>query len=441
MKNDDFKTALRQHIKQYVPIIFKSSNPNDQELTHESRLCQKLMFNVFDQFICNGDPNIVFKDLKKMEEPRVVCLKVFKLGEPTYSCRSVTCGMDPTCVLCVDCFQNSSHKLHKYKMSTSGGGGYCDCGDLEAWKADPLCDLHKLELEKAMKDEVCMCVNLTEEMKARLEALFYHLTYYCMQMLTMTHDFITLEDDLQPKENESIMESNKLITMLFNDEVHTYDQVTSALKQAISCSKHVAYDIATTVDREGRCVVKVGNMSECSRVKQVIEVGVGQINEFFPLSVHIMSPYVVAHQSFALRAIAWMKALFDDYSVLRTYFAELSMSKTKWCSTSLVEWSLMDETKMWKNARSQTRQLFMTGIFLNLNLKKRFAVIFAKVYDTIIQSYVKDDCDHSISVVSESIQLFTVPSLVIRFVVYLCGCCCRCYCCCRCSRCCYFYYY
>ena len=86
--------------------------------------------------------------------------QVFKMGEPTYSCRD--CGLDPTCVLCVDCFKNSEHgkcrwpttksKLLeiiasgfiRYKMSTSVGGGYCDCGDTEAWKAHPYCSKHIL---------------------------------------------------------------------------------------------------------------------------------------------------------------------------------------------------------------------------------------------------------------------------------------------------------
>lgn len=27
-------------------------------------------------------------------------------------------------------------------MNTSGGGGYCDCGDAEAWTSDPACDMH-----------------------------------------------------------------------------------------------------------------------------------------------------------------------------------------------------------------------------------------------------------------------------------------------------------
>lgn len=50
--------------------------------------------------------------------------------------------MDPTCVLCVTCFKQSPHRHHKYKMSTSNGGGCCDCGDNEAWKSDPYCNEH-----------------------------------------------------------------------------------------------------------------------------------------------------------------------------------------------------------------------------------------------------------------------------------------------------------
>lgn len=50
--------------------------------------------------------------------------------------------MDSTCVLCVNCFKNSAHRNHNYKMATSGGGGCCDCGDVEAWKSEPFCDIH-----------------------------------------------------------------------------------------------------------------------------------------------------------------------------------------------------------------------------------------------------------------------------------------------------------
>ena len=59
------------------------------------------------------------------------------------SCRD--CGADPTCVLCVDCFRNSEHKQHRYKLSTSVGGGYCDCGDTEALRRAPRCSLHQCD--------------------------------------------------------------------------------------------------------------------------------------------------------------------------------------------------------------------------------------------------------------------------------------------------------
>ena len=53
------------------------------------------------------------------------------------------CGQDATCVLCVDCFTASEHKNHRYRMSTSEGGGYCDCGDPEAFRNYPYCSRHQ----------------------------------------------------------------------------------------------------------------------------------------------------------------------------------------------------------------------------------------------------------------------------------------------------------
>ena len=43
---------------------------------------------------------------------------------------------------------------------------------------------------------------------------------------------------------------NTYSTMLFNDEVHTYEQVISTLQRAVECSHKEAIDFATTVDRE-----------------------------------------------------------------------------------------------------------------------------------------------------------------------------------------------
>ena len=51
---------------------------------------------------------MVLKSLAEKNDPPSMCGKMFKAGEPTYSCRD--CGHDPTCVLCVECFKNSKHQ-------------------------------------------------------------------------------------------------------------------------------------------------------------------------------------------------------------------------------------------------------------------------------------------------------------------------------------------
>lgn len=39
-------------------------------------------------------------------------------------------------------------------MTTSGGGGFCDCGDTEAWKEGPYCQKHELNTTETAEEEV-----------------------------------------------------------------------------------------------------------------------------------------------------------------------------------------------------------------------------------------------------------------------------------------------
>lgn len=103
-------------------------------------LAKQEIIDVFLEFILGENPATALEKLRLEGNTATVCGKVFKNGEPTYSCRE--CGVDQTCVLCVNCFKHSAHRFHKYKMSSSGGGGCCDCGDDEAWKRDHYCELH-----------------------------------------------------------------------------------------------------------------------------------------------------------------------------------------------------------------------------------------------------------------------------------------------------------
>ncbi|XP_072959504.1 E3 ubiquitin-protein ligase PRT6 isoform X1 [Typha angustifolia] len=88
-----------------------------------------------------GDPQAVLKDLaQKSVGQRGVCGSVWGQNDLAYRCR--TCELDPTCAICVPCFQNGDHKDHDYSIMYTGGG-CCDCGDVTAWKRKGFCSKHK----------------------------------------------------------------------------------------------------------------------------------------------------------------------------------------------------------------------------------------------------------------------------------------------------------
>uniref|UniRef100_A0A8C8IDU4 E3 ubiquitin-protein ligase n=1 Tax=Oncorhynchus tshawytscha TaxID=74940 RepID=A0A8C8IDU4_ONCTS len=192
----DLYKEVYHHLARYVPKIYclgPNLNPQSEDL-----LAQMLLQAPLEWYLCGEDPSTGLAKLEQNNQPSQLCGHVFKVGEPTYSCRE--CAADPTCVLCMQCFLGSVHKEHRYRMTTSGGGGFCDCGDTEAWKKGPYCQKHEPNISDS-----CQEVSISYD------------TYYCM---------------------------------LFNDEVHTYEQVIYTLQKAVNCTQKEAVSFATTVDRD-----------------------------------------------------------------------------------------------------------------------------------------------------------------------------------------------
>ncbi|KAI9116015.1 hypothetical protein K1719_012945 [Acacia pycnantha] len=101
---------------------------------HESMVwLQWLMFE--------GDPAAALRNLSKLSVgQRGVCGAVWGHNDIAYRCR--TCEHDPTCAICVPCFENGNHEGHDYFVIYTGGG-CCDCGDVTAWKREGFCSKHK----------------------------------------------------------------------------------------------------------------------------------------------------------------------------------------------------------------------------------------------------------------------------------------------------------
>lgn len=72
---------------------------------------------------------------------------------------------------------------------------------------------------------------------------------------------------------------------------------------------------------------------------------------------------------------------------------------------------LLYDIKLWKTARSAWHRLIISGMLMEYENKKELAINFTKVYTNIMQDFLRDDHYHSFSVVSMSVQLFTVPTI------------------------------
>jgi ATP-dependent Clp protease adaptor protein ClpS len=59
--------------------------------------------------------------------------------------------------------------------------------------------------------------------------------------------------------------------ILFNDDLHSFDEVISQIVKATKCSFEVARDKTFEVHIKGKAIVYSGNLSECLRVSSVLE--------------------------------------------------------------------------------------------------------------------------------------------------------------------------
>ncbi|XP_050074197.1 E3 ubiquitin-protein ligase UBR1 [Anopheles maculipalpis] len=355
--------------------------------------------SLMERFICGSDPEEFLDKIKHTDTVSSVCGRVFKIGEPTYSCRE--CSMDPTCVLCSTCFKKSVHRTHKYKMATSCGGGCCDCGDVEAWKRFPVCDEHACISDDKAQDEQQQ-VPLSDDKKKRCGIVFRAILDYCMQTLQMhgTGNLPEWEDD-----------ENTHCTILYNDETHTFEQVIQTLTSIVKCEHKTAIEYVTSIDREGRAVVKCASFEVCKKLKEDIEnkaMRTTMASRTLPLKVTVMHRNEVACQHLAMQMLAWFQEFLTKHSSFRKIFTE---TVTKSGETYNLRFILSNDQNLWKSARTSWHRLLIAGMLMDYDNKKLLAITFTKLYASLMQDFIRDDHYHSFSIVSLSVQLFTVPTI------------------------------
>lgn len=391
------------HFKEFwrvwVPRIYSPSlNESSLNWSFNEDEAHRILFSTLEQFICDGDPTVVLNQLSQLDRPPSVCGKVFKMGDPTYTCRE--CGMDNTCVLCADCFKRSEHRFHKYKMATSTGGGCCDCGDVEAWKRGVFCETHLLGTQGDLTNSGA----LPEDLSERTRIVFNAVLWYAYNLLTYEH---TADLGLKDSDDD-LFDIDTYCTVLYNDEVHTFEQVINTLTRILKCNQRNAIEFVTNIDREGRAVVKCSTFQHCNDLKSEIEKFTSRHGK--PLKVLVVHAHAVAHQLFAMKLLSWLQVFLSHGEGFRAIFAEVAL-KPQSIDPCIIKGILLRDSQLWKSARTQWHRLFISGMLLEYDNKKALAKVFTKNYGSVMKDFIKDDHDHSFSVASLSLQFFTTPTL------------------------------
>ncbi|XP_034283591.1 E3 ubiquitin-protein ligase UBR2 isoform X2 [Pantherophis guttatus] len=405
LQASDLPKEIYKHLAYYVPQIYcRGPNPAPER---EDMLAQHVLLGPMEWYLCGEDPTYGFQKLEQTNKPSHLCGRVFKVGEPTYSCRD--CAVDSTCVLCMECFLGSVHREHRYRMTTSGGGGFCDCGDTEAWKEGSYCQKHEHSTSETEEDEDPI-VRLPEDMITKVYGIFAVMFQYAVDILTWEK-----ENELPP-DLETTKKNDTYYCMLFNDEVHTYEQVIYTLQKAVNCTQKEAIGFATTVDRDGRRSVRYGDFQYCDQAKSVIVRSTTRQTR--PLKVQVMRSSIVAHQSFALKLLTWLSNIIGYSDGLRRILCQVGLQEgPEGENSSLVDKLMLSDSKLWKGARSVYHQLFMSSLLMDLKYKKLFAFRFARNYRQLQRDFMEDDHERPVSVTALSVQLFTVPTLARMLIV------------------------
>ncbi|ODV95520.1 hypothetical protein PACTADRAFT_3220 [Pachysolen tannophilus NRRL Y-2460] len=212
----------------------------------------------------------------KMEDPshpNRPCTKKFRQSEPIYRC--LTCGLDDTCALCSNCFNEEAHEGHQIYITISQkeNAGVCDCGDPEAWTRDIHCKYHEGNIEEK-----------------ELPGAFYNSLFNTFEVIldyvidVMANSYLMYSDIAHTPEkleafsnNSSLLESKygfkdvnteEYCLLLYNDHVRQRQDAVQRIHVATGKIKEFAEMITREVEDYGRA--KVIRLDCCIRSRRDI---------------------------------------------------------------------------------------------------------------------------------------------------------------------------
>jgi E3 ubiquitin-protein ligase UBR2 len=237
--------------------------------------------------------------------------------------------------------------------------------------------------------------------------LFTYLLEYVFEVLS-----IEQSEDL-PAHLKPEVAPDDYVTMLYNDEVHSYEQVVSTLRKVLIIDEKKAYEYAAIVDKEGRSTIKRGKRADCAQIKSKVETTMGgPLNN--SLETKLLHHSLVAHQYFAEKILVWLQKISEVSKGLKHILCKIGLFTTNPPTTesshSIIEKIMLSDSIFWKSVRAVTHQYFIGIYFMDPYWKREFAVVYTKNYKLIWRNHVNNP-DDTISLTDLAVQMFTVISL------------------------------
>ncbi|XP_043205859.1 E3 ubiquitin-protein ligase UBR2-like [Amphibalanus amphitrite] len=394
---------IREFWKESVPrlTVPPPAAPVEEQTAFEDQR-HRLLLRPLSRFLLGDD---AVDGEESAPPPSQVCGKVFNNGDPTYSCRD--CAQDPTCVLCTECFRQSVHRYHRYQMCVSqGNGGFCDCGDFEAWKGDPTCSSHKPPPPEQRPTEA------SPEQAGKASVLFSAAMQYMLSVFdrdASTLKIVPLELDLGREHYPA--RNQRYATMAYNFGVTATDKVADTVAQVTPCSQEEARAAATALKKEGAAILLYNDITGCDELLKRLKPE--QSRKLRRAELHVVHAHVAAHQLFTLRLVRHLREMLERRPTLRPLFNTV-MQQTVGGSElmpSMLERVMACDGRQWKQARHETHLLLIQGMLMDMESKKYFAQMFTARYREQTLASLPSSMQDQITVQDLSVQIYTVPSI------------------------------
>jgi ATP-dependent Clp protease adapter protein ClpS len=75
----------------------------------------------------------------------------------------------------------------------------------------------------------------------------------------------------KPEQDDEVLTQDPAKVILFNDDIHTFDEVITQIVKATRCSSGQAEALAMEVHTKGRAAVFAGELARCMEVSGILE--------------------------------------------------------------------------------------------------------------------------------------------------------------------------